>query len=892
MRRDENLLKTAIEALQADEPEAADVSASGRRVAGRLGIGAFNEFKLDAGVDAIGSCEDVRRLFGSYRTGTLSPARALLIEAHMHDCSACKRRFNGRSDAAVLDWSTPKTRRLVAWRPQTLGWAFASACALLVAFSFVYKAYWQVPPGVRAEVLSIDGTAYQISDSGDRRLAAGAMLSEGETLRTSGGGHAVLRLSDGSTVEVNERSVVGVGARGRDMTVALENGAVIVQAAKRTSGHLYVKTADCRVAVTGTVFSVDSGLKGSRVAVLQGSVHVLHAGIDTVTTAGNQVTTNANLSPEPVAEQISWSHDRDKYLVLLSQFATLRQQIEKIPFPQPRYSSDLLARVPANTTLYISVPNLGDFLSEANQTFHDQLKQSPALQEWWNRGDQRNASGAGATGRNTADLDAMVEKIHTMSKYLGDEIVIVGTKQAKSSGFAILADVKQGGLDDLLKQQFSALDGKPGITVLDQAALSQASLSVSRASSQEKHSGYAVVRDHEAIFSNSVSTLAEVNAQLNAGNSGFETGGFGKQISAAYGRGAGIILAADLHQMVGDQMIRNQANLKQGSERANDALKKSGMESVSYLIAEHREVNGQPENRVDLEFAGARQGLASWLAAPAPIGSLNFVTPNAEIAVAALSKDPKSIADDLLAMASASQSNGLSEAEQKLQINLRDDIAANLGGDFLLALDGPVLPTPSWKAVIEVNDSASLESALERMTTAIRQLEPDNAPHSISIVPSQDSGQSYYSVVDSVTGNTVAQYTYADGYMIVAPSRALLIQSMQAYSSGNSLATSAAFKALLPNDSNENYSAVAYQNLSPVLAPVLTEVSGETADAVRKLAADAKPTVVCARGEANRIEAASDSRLFGFDFLTLETLIRAGNHNANGNNHANANVRE
>jgi hypothetical protein len=869
MRRDEILLKTAVQALQADEPEAEQVTASARRVAGKLGIDNFNE----STVDAISSCDDVQHLFGAYRAESLSPARTLLVEAHIRDCGVCHRRFKAGASAAGLngaglDWSAPTPRRMVAWRPQTFGLAFASAFALVVAFLFVYKAYWQVPPGVRAEVQSIDGSAYRISGNGDRPLVPGEKLSEGETLRTSGGGHAVLRLSDGSTVEVNERSVVAVGARGRDMTVALENGAVIVQAAKRTVGHLYVKTPDCRVAVTGTVFSVNSGLKGSRVAVLEGTVHVLHDGLDTVTTAGDQVTTNANLTPEPVADQIAWSHDRDKYLVLLSQFATLRQQIEKIPFPQPRYSSDLLARVPANTSLYISVPNLGDFLSEANQTFHDQLKQSPALEQWWNSGDKHN----------TAQLDELVDKIHTVSKYLGDEVVIVGTRQAKNSEFALIADVKQGGLDDLLKTQFPASDSKPGLTVLDRH-----SLNTVKASSQDNRGGYAVVRDHEAIFSNSVATLALINAQLDAGTSGFATGGFGKQISAAYGRGAGIILAADLHQMVNNQTIQ-----MHGSKQGNDALAKSGIASVNYLIAEHRELNGQPENRVDLEFSGARQGVASWLAAPAPIGSLNFVTPNAAIAVAALSKDPKSIADDLIAMAAqdSNAQNGLTEAEQKLQINFRDDIAANLGGDFLLSLDGPVLPTPSWKAVIEVNDSANLEQALERMTAAIRQLAPANAPHSITIEPSSDGGQNYYSLTDTVTGNTVAQYTYADGYMILAPSRALLIQAMQAYSTGNSLANSAAFKALLPNDANDDYSAIAYQNLSPVLTPLLTEVSGETADAVRKLAADARPTAVCARGEQNSIEAASDSRLFGFDFLTLETLMRSGNL------HATASVRE
>jgi hypothetical protein len=857
MRQDEMRLRTAVQALQADEPEAEQVAASVRRVADRLGIDSLNQ----SSADAITSCEDVRRLFGSYRAGTLSPARSLLIEAHMRDCSACHHQFKGGSGAAVLDWSTPMPRRALAWHPQVFGWASASAIALLVATFFVYTAYWRVPPGVRAEVQSIDGSAYRISDGGDRRLLPGETLGEGETLRTSGGGHAVLRLADGSTIEVNERSVVGVGARGHNMTVSLENGAVIVQAAKRTSGHLYVKTPDCRVAVTGTVFSVNSGLKGSRVAVLQGSVHVLHEGVDTLTTAGNQVSTNDNLSPEPVSDQIAWSHDRDKYLVLLAQFATLRENIEQIPFPQPRYTSDLLSRVPANTSLYISVPNLGDFLSEANQTFHDQLKQSPALQEWWNSGH----------ANNSADLDALVEKVHQVSKYLGDEVVIVGSREAKNSGFAIIADVKQGGLDDLLKEQFPASNSKPGITVLDQHSLSGA-----KTTSDGNRAIYAVVREHEVVFSNSVSTLGMVNAQLNAGASGFATSGLGQQVSAAYGRGAGIILAADLHQMIGTKQMHV-------GKHANEEMEKSGIESVSYLIAEHRELNGQPENRVDLDFSGARQGVASWLAAPAPIGSLNFVSPNAAIAVAALSKDPKAIADDLIAMAvpdGDSKDNGFTEAEEKLQINFREDLAANLGGDFLISLDGPVLPTPSWKAVIEVNDSDRLENALERLTAAIRNLAGANAKHSITIEASDAGGQRYYSVQDTVTGNIVAQYTYANGYMIVAPSRALLIQALQTYSTGNSLANSTAFKALLPKDANENYSAVAYQNLSPVLTPLLTEVSGETADAVRKLAADARPTVICARGEQNRIEAASDSRLFGFDFLTLETLIHSGNKHA------------
>ena len=368
--------------------------------------------------------------------------------------------------------------------------------------------------------------------------------------------------------------------------------------------------------------------------------------------------------------------------------------------------------------------------------------------------------------------------------------------------------------------------------------------------------------------------MKQLNAQLNAGASGFVAGDFGKQIAASYDRGAGIILAADLHQM----MANAQAQVAMHSGPRAAEMANSGIQEVRYLIAEHRESNGMPQNHLNLQFSGTRERVASWLAAPAPIGSLDFVSTNAAVAIAGLTKDPKAIADDIIAMTvKGTGSSGFDEANSKLQINVRDDLMANLGGDFLVALDGPVLPTPSWKAVIEVNDSKQLEYTLERLAQAINNQEQGPNSHKVAIDPTDANGQRFYAVRDVTSGSEVANYTFSDGYMIVAPTRALLMDALKTHASGNSLGRSAGFRALLPKDQNENYSAVAYQNLSPVLNPILQQFSGESADAIRKLAADSRPTAICAFGKENRIEVASDSRLFGFDFLTIGALLNHGN---------------
>jgi len=91
-RHDEILLRTALEAIKADEPEAAQVAASARRVAGQIGLDVMGDSVGDLSVAAIENCEDVRLLLKSYRAGTLSTTRSLMIEAHLRDCGECYRR--------------------------------------------------------------------------------------------------------------------------------------------------------------------------------------------------------------------------------------------------------------------------------------------------------------------------------------------------------------------------------------------------------------------------------------------------------------------------------------------------------------------------------------------------------------------------------------------------------------------------------------------------------------------------------------------------------------------------------------------------------------------------------------------------------------------------------
>jgi hypothetical protein len=850
-------LDQAISELRGEKIDAKTLSASAERVWQRLQTGEGQEAATNA-LQPIRGCADIRSLLPAFQQRELPPARAAIVEDHLRECVSCRSFVTGRAvdGATSANWRMEQASRGFQWSVARLSFA-AATVVLLVALVWTGRSwYFAGPPGYRARIDSIEGQAYRIGPAGERALKLGDEVGEGEFVRTAANSHAKVRLFEGSEVEMNQRAELAVSASRRDTTIHLDQGSIIVQAAKRHTGHLYVSAPDCTVAVTGTVFSVNSGTKGSRVTVIEGEVRVQHAGTESILHSGDEVATTQSVGLVPVREEIAWSSDLDHELALLAEFSKLRTKLEEIRTPGPRYESKILPLLPADTVLYIGIPNLGEALQQANQIFQQQLSQSKVLQEWWNK--------SGNSNQHPTPQE-LIEQIHLISQYLGDEVVITvsGSSAPNEHGPVLLAEVRQPGLKDYLQNHladtFTKAEGKVNLLVVDPQSLSSLA--------GDERGMIMLVRPNMLVAGGDAASVREMSAQLDAGTTLFAGTDFGQRIAAVYSRGTETLFAANLGQ------ILNRAHTQPGESKA---LRNSGFNDIKYLIATRGESSSQGDNRITLEFSGQRRGIASWLAAPAPMGSLDYVSSNAGAAVSFVAKQPALMLDDIFSTIGASDPNfnkSLAQTNSELGLNLRDDLARVLGGELTLALDGPVLPTPSWKAVVEVNDPGALQVAIDKLVQSFnRDAQKSNQP-GVTLNQAQAGGRTFYTIQWQGAGlSSECDYTFADGYMILAPSRALLLAALQTHANGTSLARSASFRALLPSDNQANFSAMMYQNLSPILKPLASQITSGQLALLEQLAADAKPSVFCAYGESDRIEVASSGKLFDLN-PSLPTLI-------------------
>jgi hypothetical protein len=363
--------------------------------------------------------------------------------------------------------------------------------------------------------------------------------------------------------------------------------------------------------------------------------------------------------------------------------------------------------------------------------------------------------------------------------------------------------------------------------------------------------------------------VAAFAPSLDAPAGGFQSTPFYARINESYKNGAGLLLSADLSGL--------------GTKHA---LAAAG--GARYFIAEEKEINHQMEARASLGFDGPRTGMAAWLAEPSAMGTLDYVSPEATIVTAFVVKSPVAIVDGLMSLqnrsVSASAEKSLSGLREQTGVDVRNDFAMALGSEFSLSLDGSAIPVPSWKLVAEVYDPVKMQAALGRFAEAYSRetVKAGNAP--LRIAQEVVEGRTYYMIAGGDGSPlTEAHYTFADGYMIAGPTRALVSRALQVKTGKASITHSAAFVALLPRDHYNNFSALIYQNLGTTLAPIVSLLGGLVpqgrgghSNGMENLS-NMKSTMIAAYGEPDRISVATSGNLMG---MSLSNLVTGNLQNA------------
>ena len=816
-----DILDRATAEIRSERVDQSVVESAAERVRAKLSQEQTTASAPAARVDHIRSCEDFQKLIPEYFSRSLSPARSLLLEDHTHECIPCRKALKEARYGVAAVPAAPSSKLSDSQR-KIIRWAIAAT--LVIGLGLLsYDKLFRAADAFHMVVHAMDGQAYVVSDATTEGLQTGQEIKAGEKVRTAKDAGAVVSLPDGSLIEMRERSEFWVTDGAAGTTIHLDRGNIIVQAAKQgRSRHLFVQTDDCTVSVVGTIFSVNNGTKGSRVSVVEGEVHVDHGNKQDVLQAGDQVATTPSIERIPVKDEISWSRDAARYKQMLAQVAAIRKEIdERVSGPGVRYSTRLLDLTSDDTVFYVAIPNLTQTIAESNKIIQERLSQNPELSEWWGKEQ--------ASSRGNQEWDKVIGKIAEFGEQIGDEIVVTAqlskTGKGEPDGPLVLTTLKDpASFRSYVEGQLSALSVNskkmPGVRFIDNPA---GEMKTTAATSPADL--YVWINGDVLAASPNIDFLQRAQASEKSSAAGqYPEGSFRARIADIYNDGAGFIIAADLSRFI--------AQTKGDDAKTNSALERLGVTNLKYFIAEMKEDQGKSFNRATLSFSDTSHGMASWLAAPGPMGALEFISPEANIVAAFVVKEPVRLVDDLMSALNAVDpkfSDHLNEFQNETGLNIRDDFAKPLGGEFAFAVDGPLLPTPSWKLVFEVYDPAHLQQTFERVVEKMNEIAAREGKKGFQWDRSESGGRTFYTL-KSLDFGLELSYVYSNGYLVAGPSRALIDRAVRYHDQGVTLLHEARFVAALPGDKQANFSALIYQNLAPVLGGLAKRVGGGVAN--------------------------------------------------------------
>jgi hypothetical protein len=725
----EDRLEKALEALKQEPVDSAAMETAQQRVRRKL----ESETPL---------CDDFRRDFQDYMRNRLPESRRLLLEDHLGRCPGCRAHLaeiKGESKVHTMP------ERRVSRRPRLLAWAVAAAvllCGIYLGRGSIDRLL--APRGPIATVASVDGRIFLVPNG---MLKVGDTLSRDQVVRTAAGTHARLRLSDGSLVDLNQSTELSVQGAWSGDSIQLKRGDIIVQAARQQTGHhLRVRTRDSLTSVRGTVFAVSSGISGSLVSVVEGSVAVQYADTSVLLSPGEQEATNPQLE-STVQDAVSWSPDADTYISMLSSLVQVGRQIAELPRPQLPAQSGLLPYLPSNVVVYGAIPNLGDNIDQAVDIIENQAAVNTYVSQWWNSDNGRN-------------LKAMIDAVQTLTPHLGNEIA-----------FGICANPPSG----------------PNVPVIlamvlpdEKDGLNQALQAFGTESNPAPLAYY--LNDTLLVASNTNDNLSRLIEQLGKGAST----PFASEIAARYSQGANWLLGIDAHSML---------------SLADNAPPFIQNQQVKRVFFSNRNASGVPENEMTLAFEGPRTSLASFIADTGSGGAAEYIPADAPVAGYIATLQPQQMFEEIVAQIATDNPEILDNLEQVkagIGIDISNDLAYALGSEAAFSVESISTAGPAWTLSVMVNDSDTLEGSLQKLVDAFNA-GLVNAGEAKSVLYSRQTidGRQWSSIQPDWTPIGIT-WTYDHGYLVAASDRATALRAITARNDGSPLVWSAAFQQQYP----------------------------------------------------------------------------------------------
>jgi hypothetical protein len=354
-----------------------------------------------------------------------------------------------------------------------------------------------------------------------------------------------------------------------------------------------------------------------------------------------------------------------------------------------------------------------------------------------------------------------------------------------------------------------------------------------------------LVRPDFVVVAPTVAALRSFNDRLDRRDQQFAATPFGQRLSQEYEGGAEVLAAADLQRIL--------KQIPPATDQSQMTFERTGFADMKYLVWNHKSVAGQHASQAELSFTGPRHGIAAWLTAPAPMGSLDFVSPKAILASTVLLKNLGVIFDDVKDLATSSNPNALAmveQMEQGMNLSLKDDLLSQLAGEITLELDSVDAPDPVWKAILRVKDSVRLQQTFSKLLATVP----------VTAAQSEDQGITYHSLkIPSPQKTLEITYAFVDGYLVIASSHEMTAEAIRLHRTGESLAKSQKLLASLPPGRSSESSALLYEDPMAMMALRLRQASPQMAETLAQATAEASPAVIRAYGEESAIREASTS---------------------------------